>query len=94
QPRPQQTAAPRPAVPAAPAAPAAPAHAANGQAPRPRPQQPRDDFERRMGLNEQQDPGRSSDRNPVPPRRPNAAAQPRGTMGRRPATRPGRPSEY
>ena len=77
QPRPQQ-AAPR----------SAPAPAANGQAPRPRPQQPPDD--RRA----EQDLSRSSDRNTVPPRRPAAGQQQRGTMGRRPASRPGRPSDW
>ncbi|MEY9890699.1 hypothetical protein ABIA31_004357 [Catenulispora sp. MAP5-51] len=82
QPRPQQQpAAPRP-VPGA-----------TGQQPRPRPQQPRDGYGR--PAEPQQDLSRSSDRNGVPPRRPAAAATPqqRGTMGRRPATRPGRPSE-
>ena len=63
-----------------------------GQQPRPRPQQPRDGYGRPPEP-QQQDLGRSSDRNGVPPRRPAVTPQQRGTMGRRPATRPGRPSD-
>jgi hypothetical protein len=89
QPRPQQqSAAPRPVPGGA------------GQQPRPRPQQqqpPRDGYGR-PAEPPQQDLSRSSDRNGgIPPRRPAAptaaAPQQRGTMSRRPATRPTRPPE-
>lgn len=74
---------------------------ANGAPQRPRPpqQQPRPEYreDRRDGYDrrgyDEESSRSSSDRLPGG-RQQRPAAQPRGTMGRRPASRPGRPSEY